>query len=149
VRHNRKVVYVGRSMVRNMTVARELGYLRVPENTLIDLKQIENYRDDEVLIVSTGSQGEPLSALSRISNHEHPVVTAGPGDVVLLASSLIPGNENSVYRVINGLARNGVTVVHKGNAVVAVYSPPPANCCTATTCSSRATRCPSTARCGT
>jgi len=107
-------------MVRNMTVARELGYLKVPENTLIDLKQIDNYRDDEVVIVSTGSQGEPLSALSRISNHEHPVITAGPGDVVLLASSLIPGNENSVYRVINGLARNGVTVVHKGNAMVHV-----------------------------
>ena len=120
VRHGRKVVYVGRSMVRNMTVARELGYLKVPENTLIDLKQIENYRDDEVVIVSTGSQGEPLSALSRISNHEHPVITAGPGDVVLLASSLIPGNENSVYRVINGLARNGVNVVHKGNAMVHV-----------------------------
>ncbi len=120
VRHGRKVVYVGRSMVRNMTVARELGYLKVPENTLIDLKQIDNYRDDEVVIVSTGSQGEPLSALSRISNHEHPVITAGPGDVVLLASSLIPGNENSVYRVINGLARNGVNVVHKGNAMVHV-----------------------------
>ena len=120
VRHNRKVVYVGRSMLRNMSVARELGYLKVPENTLIEMKQIENYRDDEVLIVSTGSQGEPLSALSRISNHEHPVVTAGPGDVVLLASSLIPGNENSVYRVINGLSRNGVTVVHKGNAMVHV-----------------------------
>ena len=120
VRHRRKVVYVGRSMLRNMSVARDLGYLKVPENTLIDLKQIDNYRDDEVLIVSTGSQGEPLSALSRISNHEHPVVTAGPGDVVLLASSLIPGNENSVYRVINGLSRNGVTVVHKGNALVHV-----------------------------
>ncbi len=120
VRHRRKVVYVGRSMVRNMTVARELGYLKVPEDTLIDLKQIENYRDDEVVIVSTGSQGEPLSALSRISNHEHPVITAGPGDVVLLASSLIPGNENSVYRVINGLARNGVNVVHKANAMVHV-----------------------------
>ena len=120
VRHKRKVVYVGRSMVRNMGVARELGYLRVPENTLIDLKQIDNYRDDEVLIISTGSQGEPLSALSRISNHEHPVVTAGPGDVVLLASSLIPGNENPVYRVIKGLARNGVNVVHRGNAMVHV-----------------------------
>ncbi len=120
VRHHRKVVYVGRSMVRNMTVARELGYLRVPENTLVDLKQIDDYRDDEVVIISTGSQGEPLSALSRISNHEHPIVTAGPGDVVLLASSLIPGNENSVYRVINGLSRNGVTVVHKGNAMVHV-----------------------------
>ena len=120
VRHKRKVVYVGRSMVRNMGVARELGYLQVPENTLIDLKAIDNYRDEEVLIISTGSQGEPLSALSRISNHEHPVVTAGPGDVVLLASSLIPGNENSVYRVINGLSRNGVNVVHKGNALVHV-----------------------------
>ena len=120
VRHRRKVVYVGRSMVRNMTVARELGFLRVPENTLIDLKGIDNFREDEVVIISTGSQGEPLSALSRISNHEHPVVTAGPGDVVLLASSLIPGNENSVYRVINGLSRNGVTVVHKGNAMVHV-----------------------------
>lgn len=120
VRHGRKVVYVGRSMLRNMTVARELGYLKVPENTLIDMKQIDNYRDDQVVIISTGSQGEPLSALSRISNHEHPVVTAGPGDVVLLASSLIPGNENSVYRVINGLSRNGVSVVHKGNALVHV-----------------------------
>ena len=120
VRHQRKVVYVGRSMVRNMTVARELGFLRVPENTLIDLKQLDNFREDQVVIISTGSQGEPLSALSRISNHEHPVVTAGPGDVVLLASSLIPGNENSVYRVINGLSRNGVNVVHKGNAMVHV-----------------------------
>jgi len=107
-------------MLRNMTVARELGFLRVPENTLIDLKQIDNYPDDQVLIISTGSQGEPLSALSRISNHEHPVITAGDGDVVLLASSLIPGNENSVYRVINGLAGNGVTVVHRGNAMVHV-----------------------------
>ncbi|MFT3970513.1 MAG: ribonuclease J [Micropruina sp.] len=120
VRHGRKVVYIGRSMVRNMTVAQELGYLNVPANTLIELKQLENYPDDKVVMISTGSQGEPLSALSRISNHEHPVVKAGPGDVVLLASSLIPGNENSVYRVINGLARNGVTVVHKGNALVHV-----------------------------
>ena len=120
VRHGRKVVYIGRSMVRNMTVAQELGYLKVPANTLIELKQLENYRDDQVVLISTGSQGEPLSALSRISNHAHPVVKAGPGDVVLLASSLIPGNENSVYRVINGLARNGVTVVHKGNALVHV-----------------------------
>ena len=137
-------------MQRNMTVARELGYLQVPENTLIDLKQIENYRDDEVVIVSTGSQGEPLSALSRISNHEHPVITAGPGDVVLLASSLIPGNENSVYRVINGLSRNGVTVVHKGNAMVHVSGHASAgelldryNLLKPATC------CRSTARCGT
>lgn len=120
VRHDRKVVYVGRSMLRNMTVARDLGFLKVPANTLIDLRQIDDYPDDKVLIISTGSQGEPLSALSRISNHEHPVINAGPGDVVLLASSLIPGNENSVYRVINGLSRNGVNVVHKANAMVHV-----------------------------
>ena len=119
-RVGRKVVYVGRSMVKNMTIAQELGYLHVPANTLIELKELDNYRDDEVVIISTGSQGEPLSALSRIANHEHPVIKAGDGDVVLLASSLIPGNENSVYRVINGLTRNGVKVVHKGNALVHV-----------------------------
>ena len=120
VRHGRKVVYVGRSMVRNMGVARDLGFLTVPGNTLIELKNIEDYRDDQVVIISTGSQGEPLSALSRIANHEHPVIRAGEGDTVLLASSLIPGNENAVYRVINGLSRNGVRVVHRGNAMVHV-----------------------------
>ncbi|MDR1768676.1 MAG: ribonuclease J [Propionibacteriaceae bacterium] len=119
-RHGRKVVYVGRSMVRNMGVARDLGYLRVPEDILIDLRKIDEYPDDKVVFISTGSQGEPLSALSRISQHEHPVVEAGEGDVVLLASSLIPGNENAVYRVINSLSRNGVTVVHKANALVHV-----------------------------
>ncbi len=118
--HGRKVVYVGRSMVRNMGVARDLGFLRVPENTLIELKQIDNYREDEVVIVSTGSQGEPLSALSRMANKEHPVIQIGEGDTILLASSLIPGNENSVYRVINGLSRLGATLVHKGNALVHV-----------------------------
>lgn len=120
VRHGRKFVYVGRSMVRNMGVARDLGYLNVPAKTLIDLKDLENYRDNEVVILSTGSQGEPLSALSRIANREHPVIQAGAGDTVLLASSLIPGNENAVYRVINGLSRIGVKVVHRGNAMVHV-----------------------------
>lgn len=120
VKSGRKVVYVGRSMVKNMTIAAQLGYLKVPANTLIALDDIDKYASKDVVIVSTGSQGEPLSALSRIANHEHPVITAGPGDVVLLASSLIPGNENSVSRVINGLTRNGVKVVHKGNALVHV-----------------------------
>ncbi|MFT3877697.1 MAG: ribonuclease J [Propioniciclava sp.] len=120
VRRGRKVVYVGRSMVRNMTIASQLGYLRVPGNTLIALDDIDKYPDDKVVIISTGSQGEPLSALSRIANHEHPIITAGEGDTVLLASSLIPGNENSVYRVINGLTKNGVKVVHKANALVHV-----------------------------
>ncbi|MFC6395790.1 ribonuclease J [Luteococcus sanguinis] len=120
VKHDRKVVYVGRSMVRNMATARDLGYLSVPGNTLIELKEIDNYPADKVVIISTGSQGEPLSALARIANKEHPVVEVGPGDTVLLASSLIPGNENAVYRVINGLSRLGAKVVHKGNALVHV-----------------------------
>lgn len=96
VRHDRKVVYVGRSMVRNMSTARDLGYLKVPAGTLIEMKEIDNYPDDKVVIISTGSQGEPMAALSRIANRDHPVVEVGPGDTVLLASSLIPGNENSV-----------------------------------------------------
>ena len=120
VKHGRKVVYVGRSMVRNMSTARDLGYLKVPAGTLIELKDIDKYADDEVVIVSTGSQGEPMAALSRIANREHPVVEVGPGDTVLLASSLIPGNENSVYRVVNGLSKLGANVVHKGNALVHV-----------------------------
>ncbi|HEX2858429.1 MAG TPA: ribonuclease J, partial [Propionibacteriaceae bacterium] len=120
VQHGRKVVYVGRSMVRNMGVARDLGYLTVPGNTLIELKDIERYRDRDLVIISTGSQGEPLSALARMANREHPAVAIGPDDTVLLASSLIPGNENAVYRVINGLTRLGAKVVHKGNALVHV-----------------------------
>lgn len=118
VAHGRKVAYVGRSMVRNMTIAQELGFLKVPGGTLVELSQIDNYPDDRVVIISTGSQGEPLSALARLANREHPALQVGPGDTVLLASSLIPGNENAVYRVINGLTRNGVNVVHKGNAFV-------------------------------
>lgn len=118
VAYRRKVVYVGRSMVRNMTTAQELGFLKVPAGTLIELAKIEDYRDSEVVIISTGSQGEPLSALSRMANRDHPTVQVGRGDTVLLASSLIPGNENAVYRVINGLTRIGANVVHKGNAFV-------------------------------
>ncbi|HSN44116.1 MAG TPA: ribonuclease J [Propionibacteriaceae bacterium] len=120
VKHRRKVVYVGRSMVRNMGVARDLGFLRVPGDTLIELKDLDKYRDDEVVIISTGSQGEPLAALSRMAIAEHQSVEIRRGDVVLLASSLIPGNENSVYRVINGLTKLGAKVVHKGNALVHV-----------------------------
>jgi ribonuclease J len=120
VTHGRKVVYVGRSMVRNMAVARDLGYLRVPGDTLIDLREIEDHRPEEVVIISTGSQGEPLSALSRMANRDHPVITLRAGDTVVLASSLIPGNESAVYRVINGLSKLGAHVVHRGNALVHV-----------------------------
>jgi len=118
--HGRKVVYVGRSMVRNMGVARDLGYLKVPANTLIDMRDIENHRPQDVVIISTGSQGEPLSALSRMANREHQVISLKPGDTVVLASSMIPGNENAIYRVINGLTKLGAKVVHKGNAMVHV-----------------------------
>ena len=120
VAHGRKVVYVGRSMVRNMGVARDLGYLKVPANTLIEMRDIDKFQPQDVVIVCTGSQGEPMSALSRMAASEHPVIDLRPGDTVVLASSLIPGNENSVYRVINGLTRLGAKVVHKGNALVHV-----------------------------
>ena len=118
VAHGRKVAFVGRSMVRNMGIARDLGYLDVPAGTLVDLKSIDNLAPDEVVLMSTGSQGEPMAALSRIANRDHPAIRVEEGDVVVLASSLIPGNENAVSRVINGLTREGAKVVHKGNAQV-------------------------------
>jgi ribonuclease J len=119
VKHNRKVAFVGRSMVRNMGVARDLGYLSVPGGLLVDVKALDDLRDDQIVLVCTGSQGEPMSALSRIANRDH-VIRIGEGDTVILASSLIPGNENPVYRVINGLSRWGANVVHKANALVHV-----------------------------
>jgi ribonuclease J len=120
VAHGRKVAYVGRSMVRNMAVARELGYLNVPPDTLVDTKELADHPPERTVLISTGSQGEPLSALSRIAQRSHNFVHIEEGDTVVLASSLIPGNENAVYRVINGLSRWGANVVHKGNALVHV-----------------------------
>ncbi len=120
VAHGRKVAYVGRSMVRNMAVARELGFLKVPPDTLVDAKELAGFAPERTVLISTGSQGEPLSALSRIAQRNHNFVHIAEGDTVVLASSLIPGNENAVYRVINGLARWGANVVHKGNALVHV-----------------------------
>jgi ribonuclease J len=118
VKHGRKVAFVGRSMVRNMGIARDLGYLTVPGGTLVDLKSIDDIPPSEIVLMSTGSQGEPMAALSRIANRDHPAIRIAKDDVVILASSLIPGNENAVSRVINGLTRAGATVVHKGNAMV-------------------------------
>ena len=116
--HGRKVAFVGRSMLRNMTLASEMGYLHIPPNTLLEIDEIDE-AGDGVVLICTGSQGEPLAALSRMANGDHRV-KVGPGDTVILASSLIPGNENSVYRVINELTRFGARVVHKGNALVHV-----------------------------
>ncbi|SDP13917.1 ribonuclease J [Pedococcus dokdonensis] len=115
----RKVAMVGRSMVRNMGIAAELGYLHVPDGVLVDVKKLDNFPDDQVVLICTGSQGEPMAALSRMANRDHRI-DVGVGDTVLMASSLIPGNENAVYRVINGLMRLGANVVHKGNAKVHV-----------------------------
>ena len=115
---NRKVAYVGRSMVRNMKLAADLGYLKVPAGLVVDYKEIDNY-GDKIVLICTGSQGEPLAALSRIANGDHEI-RVGKGDTVVMASSLIPGNEKSVYRVINELTRFGAHVVHKGNALVHV-----------------------------
>jgi ribonuclease J len=118
--HERQVAYVGRSMVRNMGIARDLGYLKVPPGVLVDTKDLADLPAERQVLISTGSQGEPMSALSRIAQRNHNFVHIEEGDTVLLASSLIPGNENAVYRVINGLARWGANVVHKGNALVHV-----------------------------
>jgi ribonuclease J len=117
--HGRKVAFVGRSMVRNMGIARDLGYLNVPQGLVVDLKVLEKLPADQVCLVCTGSQGEPMAALSRMANRDH-VIRITEGDTVLLASSLIPGNENAIYRVINELTRWGANVVHKGNAKVHV-----------------------------
>jgi len=117
--HRRKVAFVGRSMVRNMNIARDLGYLRVPGGLVVDVKALDDLPDEQIVLVCTGSQGEPMAALSRMANRDHPI-HVGEGDTVLLASSLIPGNENAVHRVINGLSRWGARVVHKGNAMVHV-----------------------------
>ena len=117
--NNRKVAFVGRSMVRNMGIAAELGYLRVPEGLIVDLNDIDEIPDNRIVLMSTGSQGEPMAVLSRIANRDHRIII-GEGDTVLMASSLIPGNENAVYRVIDGLIRLGANVVHKGNAKVHV-----------------------------
>jgi ribonuclease J len=117
--HGRKVAFIGRSMVRNMGIAADLGYLKVPEGVLVDAKRAAALPDEQVLYMSTGSQGEPMAVLSRMANLEH-AIEIGKGDTVILASSLIPGNENAVYRVINGLTKLGANVVHKGNAKVHV-----------------------------
>jgi len=117
--NNRKVAFVGRSMVRNMGIAADLGYLRVSPGLIVDLNDIDEIPDNRIVLMSTGSQGEPMAVLSRIANRDHRIII-GEGDTVLMASSLIPGNENAVYRVIDGLIRLGANVVHKGNAKVHV-----------------------------
>ena len=118
--HGRRVAFVGRSMERNMRIAEEKGYLSIPEGVIVDLKDIGELAPSQRVYMATGSQGEPMAALSRMSVGSHRSVRIEPGDMVVLASSLIPGNENSVYRVINDLTRLGARVVSKENAKVHV-----------------------------
>ena len=122
---DRHVAFIGRSMVRNMKVAKDLGLLMVPDGMLVDARAVDDLPESKVVLISTGSQGEPLSALSRMANGSHPV-TITTGDTVVLASSLIPGNETAIYRVINGLSRLGATVIHKEIAKVHVSGHAPA-----------------------
>jgi ribonuclease J len=118
--HGRRIAFIGRSMVRNMGIARDLGYLTIPPGLVVDLAELEDLPPEQVVLVSTGSQGEPMSALSRMANRDHRQVRIEPGDTVVLASSLVPGNESAVWRVVNGLTRWGATVVHKDTALVHV-----------------------------
>ncbi|MEE1621873.1 ribonuclease J [Zafaria sp. Z1313] len=118
-KYGRKVSFMGRSMVRNMTTARELGYLKIPRGVLVDYKEVEKMAPHKAVIICTGSQGEPMAALARMANQNHDIDLA-EGDTVLLASSLVPGNETAIYRLINDLTKLGANVVHKGNAKVHV-----------------------------
>ncbi|HTW21619.1 MAG TPA: ribonuclease J [Mycobacteriales bacterium] len=124
--HHRRVAFIGRSMVRNMGIARDLGYLRIPSGLMIDMNDVDALPPEQVVLISTGSQGEPMSALSRMANRAHQQVRVEPGDTVVLASSLVPGNESAVFRVINGLNRLGAHVVHKETALVHVSGHAPA-----------------------
>ena len=111
-KHNRKVVILGRSMVNVLGAAAELGYIDLPDGVLIDVSEMKRYRPEEITIITTGSQGEPMSALYRIAFSEHNQVRISANDVVVLSSSAIPGNEKLIGRIINALVRGGVKVVH-------------------------------------
>lgn len=110
-KYDRKVVIEGRSMVNIMTTAEELGYITIPDNIMIDIEQIKNYPDEKLVLITTGSQGEAMAALSRMANSTHRKVSITPGDVVILSSHPIPGNEKSVSKIINELTRKGARVI--------------------------------------
>lgn len=124
--HGRKVALIGRSMVRNMGIARDLGLLNIPPGLVVGIEEATTLPPEQIVLMSTGSQGEPMSALGRMASGDHRHITIAPGDTVVLASSLVPGNETSVYRVINRLARAGAVVVHKDVAKVHVSGHAPA-----------------------
>lgn len=113
VNFGRKVSICGRSMVNVVQVAMELGYLDVPEGVMVDIDTIDKYPDDRMVIITTGSQGEPMSALSRMASSEHKQVEIKPGDLVIISATPIPGNEKLVFKVVNDLCKKGADVVHE------------------------------------
>ncbi len=117
-KYNRKVALSGRSMLNNVRIANELGYLKIKKNTLIDMKAIKKYSDDELVILSTGTQGEPLSALTRMANKEHRQITLNETDMVILSSSAIPGNEMAINTTINNLTKIGCKIIYSSLAKV-------------------------------
>ena len=117
---HRKVVVTGRSMLTNTRVARELGYLNIADSDLIDAYEINNIPEDQIVVMCTGSQGEPLSALSRMANGEHKTLSIHDGDTVIISATPVPGNEKAVQQVINSLAKLGCDVYDKSRALVHV-----------------------------
>ncbi len=119
-RHGRKVAVTGRSMINIVSAAVQLGYMKVPDGVLIDINDIKRYKPEELTLITTGSQGEPMSALYRMAFGEHSQVTLGYGDLVVLSASAIPGNEKLVGRIINELSKMGVTVINDASVEVHV-----------------------------
>ena len=119
VRHGRKVAITGRSMLNIVSAARELGYMTVPDGVIVELAEIKKYKPEQLTLVTTGSQGEPMSALYRMAFGEHREVTLGPSDLVVLSASAIPGNESLINRIVNEISKMGVKVLH--DSVVEVH----------------------------
>ena len=117
-KYNKKVVLSGRSMINNVKIASSLGYLKIRSNTLIDMKNIKDYPDDQIVVLSTGTQGEPLSALTRMANNEHKQVHLNSSDTVILSSSAIPGNEMPINNTINNLTKIGCDIIYDSLAKV-------------------------------
>ncbi|NLG02833.1 MAG: ribonuclease J [Clostridia bacterium] len=116
-KYGRKVVVEGRSMVNVIHTASELGYIKIPDNTLIEIEQLKNYKDEKTVIITTGSQGETMAALSRIASSTHKKVSIKPGDIVIFSSNPIPGNEKAVSKVINELSMKGADVIFQDTHV--------------------------------
>jgi ribonuclease J len=112
--HGRKVAVIGRSMQNNVKTAHELGYLTIPPNIMIDVSEINNYPDSQIAIITTGSQGEPMSALTRMATSDHKQISIKPGDKIIISASSIPGNEKPVSKIINELFKRGADVIYEG-----------------------------------